>query len=88
MKKQQLAQEFIETRKALNELKRKESLLREFFLEDMGEKKTKTYGDVVLFLTDVERERFDREKLHLSYPDIFEQFVSTYVSQTLRYMEK
>lgn len=86
--KKQLIEEFVQVREQMNELKRRERMIREFIMEDLGDKTKKTYGDITIFVTEAERERFDRESLHLSYPDIYEKYTSTYVSQAIRYSRK
>lgn len=82
--KTQLAQEFVEVREQMNELKRKEKVLREFFIEDMGDKSSKKYGPIRFTLHENERERIDLDKLYLNYPEIYQDYLATYVYMTLR----
>lgn len=79
-KKNVLAEELKEIRIRMNELKRKERLLRDFFLEDLTKKnlKLKKYGDVYISLITAEKEKVDTDTLHLHYPEIYESLISTY----------
>jgi len=80
-----LAHEFVDLREKMNELKRREKLLKEFLLEDMDGETIKTYGDITLFITTSEREKFDRQTLNLTYPELYNRFLSTYICESLRY---
>lgn len=84
--KAKLAEEFIEVREQINELKRREKVLREYFVQDMEkfDKTNKRYGNVFMALFEHERERIDLDRLHVNYPEVYEQLLSTYVYQTLK----
>lgn len=84
--KAKLAKEFVEVREQINELKRREKLLREYFVEDLEKynKTQKKYGDVFIALFENEREKVDLDTLHLNYPEVYEQLLGTYVYQTLK----
>ncbi len=88
--KAKLAQEFLETRAALNELRRKEKLLRDYFIEDLAkfDKTAKSYGGIEVALYVQEREKVDLDTLHLNYPEIYDQLLATYEVVTMKLREK
>lgn len=90
MKKQDMAEELYNTRLQINELKRREKLLREFFLTDMDkyQKKSKHYGPYHVLLLNSERERVNTDLLHLHYPDLYEKLMATYEVTTLKCQKK
>lgn len=84
--KSKLANELLETREQINELKRRERILREYFLTDLEKykKNTKQYGKVLITLFENERESIDLDTLHLHYPEVYGQLLSTYIYTTLK----
>ena len=84
--KAQLAIELTEIRKQINELKRREKILREYFLQDLEKygKDKKKYGEVFIVLFESERDRVDLDTLHTHYPEVYEKLLSTYTYITLK----
>ncbi len=84
--KKKLAEELVIIREQINELKRQEKILREFFIEDMEKynKKQKRYGHVIIIQFENERERIDIDQLHLNYPELYDKFLKTYIYTTLK----
>jgi hypothetical protein len=86
MAKQNLAKELVNVRQEINQLKRRERLLRDYFIEDLEKygKTEKRYGDVLIALFDYDRERIDLDHLHLHFPDLYNQLLSTYTYSILK----
>lgn len=88
--KANLALELTQIREQLNELRRREKLLRDYFLNDLEKygKVTKKYGEITISLFEHERERVNLDALHLNYPKLYEDLLSTYLYTTLKCQKK
>lgn len=84
IKKQKLADEFLSIRDEINRLKRREKILREFFMDEMEGKTHKRYGKIHFILSSHDREKIDTAKLHKLYPEIYDDIFATYTYSTLK----